>query len=79
MTRDEAIKNTDAVMSASWSAEFVDGLAALGLLKLDEPEQSKPIKDRFTDLYLQENCANGTSSESFQKRLLDAGLKIVEV
>lgn len=82
MTRNEAIKKVLATESRhlkfdDMSVEYlVDALETLGVLMFDEP---KSISNRFTDVYLREGCANGTSSEQFQAALFDAGLMLVEV
>ena len=75
MTRDEAKdKLLDAgVVGPMKAADFLDGLVALGILKLDEP------MDSITRLALGLGWPEGGRSEGELRQALEAnGLRIVE-
>lgn len=80
MTRDEAIKVMQGApepkCSDRYASNWIDVFIALGMLKVDP--KIDELSGRFTDVYLQSECANTISAFEFLDRLSAAGLKIVE-
>lgn len=80
MTRDEAIAKIASVIPAAEAepqatADWVDALAALGLLKLDEP---KCANERAVDALFERASAGMITPRHAIDAITEAGLKIVE-
>lgn len=77
MTRDEAVEkflNAQRSFDREWSESLIDGMAAIGVLKLDEP---KSALDKLVDA-LEHEGINLDLRLKFDEALWRAGLKIVE-
>jgi len=81
MTRDEAIAITGEVTTRSGTLrceDWVDALAALGVLKLDEP---KPFRQKVRDFANDTRLAQGDAMQRMEAVFVvaeECGLKIVE-
>lgn len=73
MTRDEAVKKLDEGRVVQYPGDFVDGLVALGLLKLDEP---KSVDGVFIDTVMEWRSNPSNSVIELLRQLNSAGLKL---
>ena len=76
MTRDEAVNKLDEGRVVQYPGDFVDGLVALGLLKLDEPKDADTV---FIDVVAEWRASTSAASIFELMAMLDtSGLKVVE-